>query len=556
MPQGRDYGVEKDLETQQTDEDSSQPFEHTGNGAEHEQRSVRHVSNEAHVRAEAQADELALQLDQLRQRNHSLARALRKATDQLQEARETMKALSNPPLTRATFVRIDSDQTVQGQRIVTAEVIHNHRHAIMTVAPQVNPMQLRAGQGVLIDDNMRIVRADDFSSLGRVVTVNQVMDGMRLLVRDSSGNTSVVRRAYNTMNTDVERDDTVMLDDSGEFAVHILESSKAEELLLEEYPNTSFSDIGGLDKQISQIRDAVQLPFTHRELYSFYGLQGAKGILLYGPPGNGKTLLAKAVAHSLAEDSQGAFLSVKGPEVLSKFVGEAERMIRMVFARARELEAEGKPVVIFIDEMESLLRTRGTGVSSDVETTVVPQFLSELDGMEDLKNVIVIGASNRLDMIDPAVLRPGRLDIKIPIGAPSKRAARDIVAHYIDERMACDGDVELLVDAVIDSVYDPAKIVAHLHCDDSIVTVSMSDLISGAHLKNIIDRAKMIAIKQSLETNDVDHVLLDARIMQSAVDDEFADMYNTCMHTTMQGWGLLLDLGGRRVRSAMMEEWA
>ncbi|WP_165496178.1 proteasome ATPase [Alloscardovia theropitheci] len=540
------------------------------------------------MQAEDQINEMTTHMDQLRQRNHSLAQALRKATEQLQEAREKMSALSNPPMTRATFVRIDSQRTVKGTSLVTAEVISNHRHLVVNVAPQVNAMQLRAGQSVLLDENMRVVRADDFLAIGRVVTVVQVLEGMRLLIRDVSGNTSIVRRAYTLMNEVVERDDTVMLDDSTEFAVQLMESNKAEELLLEEYPQTSFEDIGGLDKQISQIQDAVQLPFAHRDLYAFYGLQGAKGILLYGPPGNGKTLLAKAVAHSLAQDSRGAFLSVKGPEVLSKFVGEAEHMIRMVFARARELASQGQPVVIFIDEMDSLLRTRGSGVSSDVETTVVPQFLAELDGLEDLKNVIIIGASNRLDMLDPAVLRPGRLDIKIPIGSPNKVASRAIISHYIDARMTVDSNVDSLVDSVIEDIFDPTRVIAHLHCDDVVMQIHMCDLISGAHLKNIIDRAKMKAIKKSLVHDDMNsnmaglsdtidnskdklidksnsaepsetldshqRVLLDTQIMHSAVQDEFVDIYNTCAHTTTQGWGMLLDLGGRSIRAVSMEE--
>lgn len=521
----------------------------------------------AQVRAQAssQADsgeDYVAQIDQLRLRNHSLASALRKATDQLQQAREKMAALSSPPMTRANFVRIDSDKTVQGQRHVTVEIVNNHRHMVVAVSPDVNPMQLRAGQHVLLDENMRVVRADDFPSIGRVVSVTQVLEGSRLLVHDASGNSMVIRRAHDTINAHIQPHDTVMVDDNNEFAVHVMESHKAQELLLEEYPHISFEHIGGLDAQIQQIRDAVQLPFTHRELYTFYGLQGAKGILLYGPPGNGKTMLAKAIAHSLAQEGKGAFLSVKGPEVLSKFVGEAEHMIRMVFERAREIAAVGQAVVIFIDEMDSLLRTRGSGVSSDVETTVVPQFLSELDGLEDLKNVVVIGASNRLDMIDPAVLRPGRLDIKISIGAPHKDAAYDIVRRYIGADMTQSADVEGLVNAVVDDVYDDARAVATLHCDDGDIDVSMKDLISGARLKNITDRAKMAAIKQSLETEsgtDGDtaagrssYVLLNRDIMHTAVREEFCDMYDTCAHTPASGWALLLDLAGRRVREVSM----
>lgn len=505
-------------------------------------------------------ENITAQLDQLRRRNHALATALEQASNQLKEAREKMAFLAQPPLNRATFVRIDSDHKVEGVRRTSAEVVLHNRHIIVAVAHGVNPMTLRAGQRVLLDENMRLVRADDFPVTGKMLTICQVLDASRLVVKDSAGNRTIVRRAHQLVRESVDRDDTVLVDDSGEFALSLVHTDKAQELLLEEYPDVSFDDIGGLDKQIRLVRDALQLPFSYPDLYEFFGLKGAQGILLYGPPGNGKTLVAKAIAHELSSSQSsrhGAFLSIKGPEVLSKFVGEAERMIRMVFARAREIAATGKPVVIFIDEMDSLLRTRGSGVSSDMETTVVPQFLTELDGMEDLKNVIVIAASNRLDMIDPAVLRPGRLDLKIAIGAPSDNAAHSIMRHYVDEHMvAGNTSKEELVSLAIADIFSDNRRIAQAHWADTArsTTIFMRDLISGARIKNIVDRAKMIAIKKSIECDqhDTSRVLLDRGIMAAAIDEEYDDLYHTCAHTSVDGWNLLLDATSRTIIAVSM----
>ena len=334
---------------------------------------------------------------------------------------------------------------------------------------------------------------------------------------------------------------SLTVDSSGRLALELLPGEDDADLVLEETPDVTFADIGGLDEQIERIRDAVQLPFLHRELFERYNLNPPKGVLLYGPPGNGKTLIAKAVAHMLAEgtESGGVFLSVKGPELLNKFVGESERLIRLIFARARERAASGRPVIVFIDEMDSLLRTRGSGVSSDVETTIVPQFLAELDGVEQLDNVMVIGASNRVDMIDPAVLRPGRLDVKIRVDRPGPRQADDIIRHYLTDDLPLEQgvDAHALARVLVGDIYAQDE---HRHvcdvCDEhgQWRAIHMSDVVSGAMLKNIVDRAKTRAVKASIETGAAAALSVDMLAM--AAQEEFRESMDAILDADPVQW--------------------
>ena len=323
--------------------------------------------------------------------------------------------------------------------------------------------------------------------------------------------------------------------------------------MLEEVPDVTFADIGGLDSQIERIRDAVQLPFLHRSLYERYNLKAPKGVLLYGPPGNGKTMIAKAVAHALSDGfgrGSGVFLSVKGPELLNKFVGESERLVRQIFTRARERAADGRPVIVFIDEMDSLLRTRGTGVSSDVETTIVPQFLSELDGVESLDNVMVIGASNRVDMIDPAVLRPGRLDVKIRVGRPGADQAASIIRHYLTDDLPLQPglDADGLSRVLVRDIYTRSSR-RHLcdACNDQgqWSDIFLSDVASGAMLKNIVDRAKTKAVKASILGGD--DVALNVELLGEAVEDEFVETRGSVMDVDPVQWSRINGMDNGRV---------
>lgn len=496
--------------------------------------------------------ELAALNDKLMARNHALAEALTRAGKELSKAKSQLAQLARPPLSFATMVRVEGSHIDEdGVRHATAEVIAGSRRMIVPVAASLNPARLEPGRTVLLNENMILVDQRDVDGVGPVRRVNQILDDGRLIVRDNAGNPMLVRRSTALADVALNPSDRVTVDPSGHLALELLPGEDETDLVLEEIPDVTFADIGGLDAQIERIRDAVQLPFQHRELFERYNLNPPKGVLLYGPPGNGKTLIAKAVAHMLAEgnESGGVFLSVKGPELLNKYVGESERLIRMIFARARERAASGRPVIVFIDEMDSLLRTRGSGVSSDVETTIVPQFLAELDGVEQLDNVMVIGASNRVDMIDPAVLRPGRLDVKIRVDRPAPEQAADIIRHYLTDDLPLEHgvDADALIRVLVSDIYAPND---HRHvcdvCDehDQWHAVHLSDVISGAMLKNVVDRAKTRAVKASIETGAP--VALSVDMLAAAVQEEFAETRDAVLDADPVQWSRItgLDFGG------------
>ena len=443
--------------------------------------------------------------------NGRLAETLRTARSHITDLKSEVERLSKPPHTFGTYLGPGAESglmvSVQGRKV------------------QVEPTQdarsdrLEPGQELLLNDALQVVGVGRFEDRGELMAVAELLDDGRVLVTGRGDEERIVHVAGRVSESGVRAGDTLLVDVRSGTAVERIDRSEVERLVLEEVPDVTYGDIGGLTDQIEAIRDAIELPYLHADLYRTYGLRAPKGILLYGPPGCGKTMIAKAVAGSLArraEEVRGTrvrshFLSIKGPELLNKYVGETERHIRLIFQRARERAREGHPVVIFFDEMEALFRTRGTGVSSDVETTIVPQLLAEIDGVESLRDVIIIGASNREDMIDPAILRPGRLDVKIRVERPGRDAARDILRLSLTPDVPLDsvllaehsGDraaaAAALVETAVACVYDAdedSRFLEVRYASGGSEVLYFHDFSSGAMLASIVARAKRLAVKR------------------------------------------------------------
>ncbi len=452
------------------------------------------------------------QLSQAVSQNEKLSYTLREARDHIAALREEVDKLTQPPSAYGTVLASNDDGTV--------DVFSGGRKMRVAVLPEV-AADLRRGCEVVLNESLNVVLARGAELTGEVVTVKEVMAGHRALVVGRADEERVCEMIDALGAVAVRAGDTLLMDTRSGLLLEKLPRPEVEELVLEEVPDISYADVGGLDVQIEAIADAVELPFLHQALFAEHKLPAPKGILLYGPPGCGKTLIAKAVANSLAKkvaevsgdkDARSFFLNIKGPELLNKYVGETERQIRLVFQRAREKSEEGWPVIVFFDEMDSMFRTRGTGISSDMESTIVPQLLAEIDGVETLKNVIVIGASNREDLIDPAILRPGRLDVKIKIERPNSDAAAQIFARYLtsDLPLAVDevrdlggGDADKCVRVMIeDTVAEMYRAdesnqfleVTYQNGDKEIMY--FKDFSSGAMIENIVRRAKKLAIKR------------------------------------------------------------
>ncbi len=495
-----------------------------------------------------------------RDHNDRLITTLRDAREQIVSLKTEVDRLAQPPSGFATILVAYED--------ATADIMASGKKMRVGVSPSIEIQDLVLGREVLLNESMNIISIREYDETGEVVVLKERIDGDRALVVAHSDEERVIKLGKPLIDVKLRAGDTLLCDMRNGVAVEKIARAEVEELVLEEVPNVHYEDIGGLSEQIEAIRDAVELPYLHAELFKEHKLKPPKGILLYGPPGCGKTLIAKAVANSLAQkvaektgmgEGRSFFLNIKGPQLLNKYVGETERHIRLVFQRAREKASEGMPVIIFFDEMDSLFRTRGTGVSSDVENTIVPQLLSEIDGVESLENVIIIGASNREDMIDPAILRPGRLDVKIKINRPDAQSAAAIFSKYLTSDLPLheedlaehNGDRDAttadMISRAVERMYtdtDENKFLEVTYANGDKEVLYFKDFNSGAMIENVVARAKKSAIKDFLASGQrgirVQH-LLDACI------DEFRENEDLPNTTNPDDWARISGKKGERI---------
>ncbi|MHB1517068.1 MAG: proteasome ATPase [Acidimicrobiales bacterium] len=456
------------------------------------------------------------QLAQAVSQNEKLTFTLQTAKEHVANLREEVEKLTQPPSAYGTLLGSNDDGTV--------DVFSGGRKMRVSLHPDIESSELRRGNEVVLNESLNVILAREGDGAGEVVVLKEVMDdGRRAVVFGRADEERVAELSDDLLGVRLRAGDSVLMEARTGLLIEKLARPEVEELVLEEVPDVTYEDVGGLDDQIEAITDAVELPYLYRDLYAEHRLPAPKGILLYGPPGCGKTLIAKAVANSLAKkvaevtgntNARSYFLNIKGPELLNKYVGETERQIRLVFQRAREKSEEGVPVIVFFDEMDSLFRTRGTGISSDMESTIVPQLLAEIDGVETLKDVIVIGASNREDLIDPAILRPGRLDVKIRIERPNEAAATQIFSRYLTADLPLDPDevgrlgggdpakaAQAMIEDTVTEMYRNDEEnrfleVTYQHGDKE--TLYYRDFASGAMIENIVRRAKKLAIKRAI----------------------------------------------------------
>jgi len=507
--------------------------------------------------------EMTRELMTAHRRNRKLANALQETREHLQGLKEKVEQLSAPPNHYGIFLNENDDGTIDIDMFGKKQRVN--------ADPDIQVGRLQRGQEVMLNGAFNVVGSRDFDCRGEVVKVKETLDQRRVLISLRADEERVVEVSEQVKVSDLKFGDAVLLNRVSGILMEKLPKYEIEDLMLEEVPDISFNEIGGQDEQIENIRDAIETPYLYPEEYKEFNLSPPKGILLYGPPGCGKTMMASAIANNLAkrirektgrEDVKGYFINVKGPELLNKYVGETERKIREVFQKARDKSKEGVPVVIFFDEMDSLFRSRGMGISSDMESTVVPTFLAEIDGIEGLQDVIVIGASNRQDLLDPAVLRPGRLDIKIKVARPeTEEEARDIFSKYlrpdlpIAPETVAEHDnnsqqaIDHLIKTAVGEMYtttDDNKFIEVTYARGEREMLYFKDFISGAMIRNIVDRAKKSAIKRLIDKGD-EGKGLHLEDIKAAIQEEYKENEDLPNTTNPDDWAKISGRKGERI---------
>src|SRR6266508_362932 len=500
------------------------------------------------------------QLTQGKKQNEKLVGALQEAKEQINALKKEVEKLCMPPNSYGVFRQRNADGTL--------DVDIDGRHLKVNIHPRLEDAPFEEGQLLVLNESLNVIDISTYETRGEVVRLKDRLDDRRVLVVGRADEERVVPLTDQARQLDLAIGDNLLLETRSNYVLEKLPKSKVEEVVLEEVPNVTYDDIGGLDTQIQDLSDGIEIPYLYPDEFREHRLRPPKGVLLYGPPGCGKTLIAKAVANSLAKkvaertgrpEGKSYFLNIKGPELLNKYVGETERHIRLVFQRAKEKSGEGVPVIVFFDEMDSIFRTRGSGVSSDVENTIVPQLLSEIDGVEQLKNVIVIGASNREDMIDPAILRPGRLDVKIKIERPDKDAAADIFSKYLLVTLPIGQDLldrhsgdrqsalGVMIRETVERMYSDAeenRFLEVTYANGDKEVLYFKDFNSGAMIENIVSRAKKMAIKRFLGTTQKG---IRPEDLFTAVADEFKENEDLPNTTNPDDWARISGKKGERI---------
>ncbi|HKX05686.1 MAG TPA: proteasome ATPase [Methylomirabilota bacterium] len=499
------------------------------------------------------------QLVQAFNQNEKLVNTLYEAREQITSLKEEVDKLCAPPSTYGVYLSVNEDGTVN--------ILSQGRKVKVNLHPSIKAEEIKPGQELILNEGLNVVETAGYEIQGEVVILKEVLDAERAIVTQRADEDRVGIIADPLRQVKLKIGDHLLIDAKSGYLLEKLPKSEVEDLSLEEVPDISYDDIGGLGTQLETIKDAVELPYLYAEYYKEHHLAPPKGVLLYGPPGCGKTMIAKAVANNLAarisekrgEKVKGFFLNIKGPELLNKYVGETERKIREIFIKAREKAAEDVPVVVFFDEMDALFRTRGSGISSDVETTIVPQLLAEIDGVEHLKNVIVIGASNRQDLIDPAILRPGRLDVKIKIERPDAAAAVDIFNKYMTTQLPINesevressGDAQAAVDrmiaATIEEMYslgEENRFLEVTYANGDKEVLYFKDFSSGAMIESVVRRAKKLALKRYIQTSEKGIKVED---LLNAVREEFKENEDLPNTTNPDDWAKIAGKKGERI---------